>query len=102
MGYFLKTKYRKYVINCDVDIENKDFKEKYTQEFKSKLDTDTRCLNSYYDDKDHLFNMLKDEKEFEDYRGLDNLMYRINPEGFTKEQRAKFMRLCDICPNMQG
>ncbi|MBQ2938109.1 MAG: hypothetical protein IJE05_04455 [Clostridia bacterium] len=40
------------------------------------------------------------ERDLEDYRGLDNLM-RINPEEFTKEQRTKFMQLCDICPNLQ-
>lgn len=40
------------------------------------------------------------ERELEDYRGLDNLI-RINPEEFTQEQRTKFMKVCDICPNMQ-
>ena len=39
-------------------------------------------------------------RAFEDYRGLDNLM-RINPEEFTEEQRAQFMKLCEICPNLQ-
>ena len=36
----------------------------------------------------------------EDYRGLDNLI-AINPEQFNEEQKAKLMRLCDICPNMK-
>ncbi len=40
------------------------------------------------------------ERDLDDYRGLDNLM-RINPEEFTQEQRTKFMKVCDICPNMQ-
>lgn len=39
-------------------------------------------------------------RTFEDYRGLDNLM-RINPEEFTEEQRAQFMKLLEICPNLQ-
>lgn len=39
------------------------------------------------------------ERNLEDYRGLDNLM-RINPEEFTEEQKTKFIKLCDICPNM--
>ena len=26
---------------------------------------------------------------------------RINPEEFTEEQRAQFMKLCEICPNLQ-
>lgn len=40
------------------------------------------------------------DRDLEDYRGLDNLI-RINPEQFTEEQKAKFMQLCDICPNSQ-
>lgn len=39
-------------------------------------------------------------RNLEDYRGLDNLMY-INPENFNEEQRAKFIELCNICPNLQ-
>ena len=39
-------------------------------------------------------------RALEDYSGLDNLM-RINPEEFTEEQRAQFMKLCEICPNSQ-
>ncbi len=39
------------------------------------------------------------ERNLEDYCGLDNLM-NINPEEFTEEQRAKFIELCDVCPNM--
>ena len=40
------------------------------------------------------------ERNLEDYRGLDNLM-SINPEEFTEEERAKFIKLCDICPNLK-
>lgn len=40
------------------------------------------------------------ERNLEDYRGLDNLM-RIEPEEFTEEQRARFINVCDICPNLQ-
>ena len=40
------------------------------------------------------------ERSLEDYRGLDRLM-RINPENFTEEQRAIFMKLCDICPDLK-
>jgi len=31
----------------------------------SRLDTGTRCLNAYYDGNDFLFNVLKDDKEYE-------------------------------------
>ncbi len=40
------------------------------------------------------------ERELEDYRGLDNLI-SIDPEQFTEEQRNKFIKICDICPNLQ-
>lgn len=40
------------------------------------------------------------QRNLEDYRGLDNLL-RIDPEVFTEKQRIKFMKLCDICPNMK-
>lgn len=39
------------------------------------------------------------ERDLEDYRGLDNLI-SINPEELTKEQKDKFLKLCDICPNL--
>lgn len=58
--------YIKYVMNCDADIGNKEFKEKYTQEFKSKLDNDLRfCTTSV--------GPHKDEIEF--YLGDKNLKY---------------------------
>lgn len=44
--------------------------------------------------------ILDYERDLEDYEGLDNLI-RVNPEKFTEEQRSKFMRLCDICPDAE-
>lgn len=40
------------------------------------------------------------DRSLEDYRGLDNLI-SINPEEFTEEQKTAFMKLCDICPNLE-
>lgn len=40
------------------------------------------------------------DRNLEDYRGLDELMV-INAEEFTKEERDKFLQLCDICPELQ-
>lgn len=40
------------------------------------------------------------DRDLADYQGLDNLM-RIYPEEFTSEQRARFIKICDICPNLQ-
>ena len=58
--------YIKYVINCDVAIDNKEFREKYRQEFKSKLDTDLKfCTTSV--------GPHKDDIEF--YLGDKNLKY---------------------------
>lgn len=37
------------------------------------------------------------ERNPEDYKGYDNLIL-VNPEGYTDEQRKKFMKVCDICP----
>ena len=43
--------------------------------------------------------MWEKDKKIEEYRGLDSLL-RINPEKFSKEDKEKFLRLCDICPNL--
>lgn len=40
------------------------------------------------------------ERNLEDYRGLDKLIY-IAPKEFTENQRAKAIKLCDICPNLK-
>ena len=56
----------KYIINSDYNIEDKDFKTKYTEEFKSKLEVDLRfCTTSV--------GPHKDELEF--YLGNKNLKY---------------------------
>ena len=74
-------------LNEDVkqSIDTTDFPEEY----KTALSIKTKGLI-----------ILDLERELEDYRGLDNLL-SINPEEFTQEQRTKFMKLCDICPNME-
>lgn len=38
-------------------------------------------------------------RDLEDYRELDSLL-SVNPSRFTKEERDKFLQLCDICPNL--
>lgn len=40
------------------------------------------------------------KRDLEDYRGLDNLI-RIKPERVTEEERAKIIKLCSICPNLE-
>lgn len=44
--------------------------------------------------------ILDFERNPKDYKDLDNLI-DVNPENFTKEQRIKFMKLCDICPDLE-
>ena len=39
-------------------------------------------------------------RNLEDYRGLDNLL-SVNPIEFTEKQKARFLQLCDICPDLQ-
>ncbi len=43
---------------------------------------------------------LGSDRNLEDYRGLDNLI-SVNAEKFTEEEKLKFMKLCDICPNLR-
>lgn len=40
------------------------------------------------------------ERDLKDYQELDDLIV-VNPEHFNKEEREKFTKLCEICPNMQ-
>jgi len=37
--------------------------------------------------------------DLEKYRGLDDLI-SINPENFTEEERKEFIKLCNICPDL--
>ena len=69
-------------------IDTTDFPEEYKTALSIKTTETNRLI------------ILELERELEDYRGLDNLII-INPEEFTQEQRNKFMKLCNICPNMQ-
>lgn len=72
-------------VKQSLDITN------FPKEYKSALSIQT---------KEYSGKVILDlERNLEDYRGLDNLM-SINPEEFTEEQRNKFIKLCDICPNM--
>lgn len=41
------------------------------------------------------------EKDAVEYSGLDRLFPKINAEGFTEEERKKFINLCNVCPNFK-
>lgn len=64
----------------------------FPEEYKSALNMQTTEYGGRI--------ILDLERNLEDYRGLDDLM-SINPEEFTEEERAKFIKLCDICPNLK-
>ena len=73
-------------VKQSIDITN------FPEEYKSALSMQTTEYGGRV--------ILDFERNLEDYRGLDNLM-SINPEEFTEEQKAKFIKVCDICPNLQ-
>lgn len=80
-------------LNDDVKqtIDSGDF----SQEYKNTIRIPTKYRNNRKE------VLLDPNIELETYRGLDKLMRPIFAEQFTEEQRITFMRLCDICPNLQ-
>ena len=65
---------------------------KFPEEYKIALSMQT---------KEHSGQIILDlERNLDDDQGLDNLI-RVNPEEFNETQKAKFMKLCDICPEMK-
>lgn len=83
---------REILATLKVDVKQSIDKTNLPEEYKTALSIQTT---------EYLGLVILDlERELEDYRGLDNLMI-INPEEFTEEQKTKFMKLCDICPNLQ-
>ena len=70
------------------DIDTTDFPKEYLAALNMQLSEDTLTI---------IFDL---ERDLEDYRELDNLI-SVNPERFTADQRLRFMKLCDICPNMK-
>ncbi len=67
---------------------------------KANLPEEYKSALSIQRDKYQSKIILDLERNLEDYRGLDNVII-VNPQGFTEEQRAKFIKVCEICPNLQ-
>lgn len=82
---------REIIVTLSADVKKGIDTTKLPKEYKSALSIQTTEYGGRI--------VIDLERELEDYRGLDNLM-SINPEEFTEEQRARFMELCDICPNL--
>lgn len=83
---------REILATLKVDVKQSIDTTNFPEEYKSALSIQTTKYGGKV--------ILDLERNLEDYRGLDNLM-RINPEEFTEEQRDTFMKICDICPNLQ-
>lgn len=83
---------REILATLKIDVKQSIDTTNFPEEYKSAISIQTTEYGGRV--------ILDLERNLEDYRGLDNLM-RINPEEFTEEQRAKFIKVCDICPNLQ-
>ncbi len=90
--YFALNEKREILATLDEEVKQSIDTTNFPEEFKSAIQI--KAENS--GNRIHV-NL---EGELEKYRGLDNLI-RINPEQFTQEERNQFMKLCDICPNLQ-
>lgn len=65
---------------------------KLTPTLKKAIDIETR---------EYLGTIILDlDRDLEDYRGLDSLL-KVNPTRFTEKERIKFLKLCNICPNLR-
>lgn len=73
-------------VKKDIDIEG--MPEEYKSAIRAKTSEATGRIE------------LDLNQNFENYSGLDNLI-SVNPEEFSEEERAKFIVLCDICPDME-
>ncbi len=83
---------REILATLKVDVKQNIDTTNFPEEYKVALSMQT---------KEYTKRVVLDlERNLEDYRGLDNLMI-VNPEEFTEEQRNKFIKLCNICPNLQ-
>ena len=81
---------REILATLNPDIKQNIDTTNFAKEYKSALSIQT--TECYID--------LDLDRNLEDYRGLDKLM-RICPEKYTEEQKAKFIQLCNICPNLE-
>jgi len=64
----------------------------FPKEFKDTFEISKPENNKYI--------ILDLDKDLESYRGLDKFI-RVNPFDFDDDKRNKFLKLCDICPNLQ-
>ncbi len=94
-------KFVQYIDSANLtQIEKKEILATLSPEVKEKVDTSQmpeeyrKAINMQ---TKYGYMVMDFERSPEDYKGYDNLIL-VNPEGYTDEQRKKFMKVCDICP----
>ena len=89
---FTLSEKREILVTLNIDVKESIDTSNFPKEYKSVL---TMQMT------DNGRKIILDlERNLEDYKGLDHLISE-NPENFTEEQRLKFLKLCDICPNLE-
>ena len=82
------------------EIDTSNFPEKYKVALSMKTSQYIEDILERPIDYTDSANIILDlERNPEDYRNLDNLITSM-PEGFSDEQRKKFIEICKICPNL--
>ena len=81
---------REILANLDPELKQRVDTSNWPNEYKKAISVKTNEHNGRV--------ILDLDRDLEDYEGLDNLIKEY-PEGFNEEQRTKFMKLCDICPD---
>lgn len=108
--YYLNTEMQKDFItnldNCNLTLsEKREILATLKEETKQSIDTSNfseeyKTALSMKTNNSTTRIILDLERNLKDYEGLDNLL-SINAEEFTENERAKFLKLCDICPDLE-
>ena len=81
-------------------IDTSNFPEKYKMALSIKTN---QFIEDFFErtiDYTNSANIILDlERNPEDYKNLDNLITSM-PEGFSDEQRKKFIEICKVCPDL--
>lgn len=81
-------------------IDTSNLPEKYKMALSIKTNQFIEDIFERPIDYTNSANIILDlERNPEDYKNLDNLITSM-PEGFSDEQRKKFIEICKVCPNL--
>lgn len=82
------------------EIDTSNFPEKYKVALSMKTSQYIEDILERPIDYTDSANIILDlERNPEDYKNLDNLITSM-PEGFSDEQRKKFIEICKVCPDL--